>query len=361
MAPPTFASVVPIMQSSSHTYTVMLENEWCIGTVPNGGYITSAFLVVARTHMSSTHNKRSQPHPINLHLEFLRRTSVGAARFTVKDVKLGSRISNLHITLSQRRDPDDENSPYQDEVQGYITMSNITTEEGLTLDSQYAPYPPPLPANLTQLSTGEGDENYMTRAADPFPSFRRAAQNAQFFLVRPSKRATPDSSKGITRSSLDQWIRFRPQTPSLASSAFKIGDFGRWTNDALGFLVDMFPQIIETYVNPFVEEAAMGIHTPSEVQAHLAKQKEEPRAKYWYPTLALNLDVKKLLPEEGVEWLFVRVKAKVIRNGRFDFDIEVWDTQGELVATSQHASLVMDASRNTTRSSGGTQKKESKL
>lgn len=291
--------------------------------------MTSTFLVVARTHMSLTHCTRSEPHPINLHLEFLRRTSVGEAVFTVKDVKLGSRISNLHITLSQKQAHDGQ---YQDEAQGYITMSNIASEKGLSLETSYTLHPPPLRANLSLLDSQNYDDNYTLRAKDPFPNFRRAAQNIQIFLVKPSRR-DPNKPKSIN----DQWVRFAPN---------KVPN-GRWTNDALGFLVDLFPQIVEAYVNPFVEEAAVGQHTEAEVKKFL--KSNEPRAKYWYPTLALNLDIKKLLPEEGVEWLFVRVKAKVIRNGRFDLDIEVWDAQGELVATSSHASLIMDAARNISR------------
>jgi len=154
-------------------------------------------------------------------------------------------------------------------------------------------------------------------------------------------------------------VCFMPKTPRYD------GVTGRWTNDALGFLVDMFPQVVESYVNPFVEEAALGQYSPSELKEFL--KSNEPRAKFWYPTLALNLDVKKLLPEEGVEWLFVRVRAKAIKNGRFDLDIEVWDEGGELVASSIHASLIMDASRNITRKngngngSGNGKKKDSKL
>ena len=347
MAPPTFAEVMPVKQISSHEYTLDLENEWCIGTVPNGGYVTTAFLVVARTHMALTHSTRAELHPINLHLEFLRRTSVGPALFTVKDVKLGSRISNLHIVLSQKTDAPAEEGDYQDEAQGYITMSNISTETGLTLDTTYQLYPPALPANLTLLSSQGHDENYTHRASDPFPQFRRAAQNIQMFLVQPSKRTPPDTSTGRHRAMQDQWVRFTPKTPSLDPSR---NITGRWTNDALGFVVDMFPQIVESYVNPFVEEAAISRHSQREMQQFL--RSNEPRARYWYPTLALNLDVKKLLPEEGVEWLFVRVKAKAIKNGRFDLDIEVWDEQGELVASSVHASLVMDASRNTAKKTG---------
>ncbi|KAI1614144.1 alpha,alpha-trehalose-phosphate synthase [Exophiala viscosa] len=325
---PTFADVVPIKQISSHQYTLDLADEYCIGTVPNGGYVTSSFLVVARTHMSLTHRVRSEPHPVNLHLEFLRRTSVGQALFTVKDIKLGSRISNLHIVLSQRQSHNDK---FQDEAEGYITMSNIATESGLSLDTNYQLYPPPLPVDLRQLSEGH-DKNYAIRANDPFPQFRRAAQNIQMFLIRREQR--PENHP---KSINDQWVRFTPnRVPN-----------GRWTNDALGFLVDMFPQIVESYVNPFVEEAARGEHSQAELKQFL--ESSEPRAKFWYPTLVLNLDVKKLLPEEGVEWLFVRVKAKAIRNGRFDLDVEVLDEQGELVATSSHASLIVDSSRNMTR------------
>ena len=305
--------------------------------------------------MSLTQQARSCPHPVNLHLEFLRRTSVGPAIFTVKDVKLGSRISNLHITLSQKRDAANDKGPNQEEVEGYLTLSNISTETGLTLDTQYQLWPQRLPADLPRLGSQHKDENYMLRASDPFPSFRRAAQNLQIHLVRPDNKIAPNAASGRPRAMIDQWVRFTPKP-----ARFK-GAPGRWTNDALGFLVDMFPQIVEGYVNPFVEEAALGQHTQEEVKKFLSAN--EPRAKFWYPTLALNLDIKKLLPEEGVEWLFVRVKAKAIKNGRFDLDIEVWDEQGELVASSVHASLVMDASRNHTRSNGQLKekKRESKL
>ncbi|KAL2413070.1 Thioesterase-like protein TwmA [Exophiala dermatitidis] len=339
----TFADVLPVKQTSSHQYTTDLETEWCIGTVPNGGYITSAFLVVARTHMSLTHRTRSEPHPINLHLEFLRRTSVGTARFTVRDVKLGARISNLHITLSQLQHPDEPSGPHnqwQDEVEGYITMSNLGTESGLSLDTEYKPYPPVLPVDLDSLRSHGQDPNYTLRAKDPFSQFRRAAQNIQMFLVKPDRKPA-DRPKSIN----DQWVRFAPGGASESSSG-KLPS-GRWTNDALGFVVDIFPQIVESYVNPYAEEAALGQHSESELKQYL--KSTEKRAKYWYPTLVLNLDVKKLLPPKGVEWLFVRVKAKAIRNGRFDLDVEVWDETNELVATSHHASLVVDSARNTTR------------
>lgn len=261
---------------------------------------------------------------------------VGPAQFTVKDVKLGSRISNLHLVLSQEQ----PNGQRQEEVVGYITMSNIASESGISIDTSYKPYPPRLPVDLGALARNGQDENWSVRSADPFAHFRRAAQNLQMFLVKPSRRPA-----NMPKSVGDQWVRFAPGRQPT----------GRWTNDALGFLVDMFPQLIEQYVNPVAEEAALGSSKIDE--AEVKKAMSEPRAKYWYPTLSLNLDAKKLLPDEGVEWLFVRVKAKAIRNGRFDLDVEVWDEQDELVAISSHASLAVDSARNTTRNA----KKDSKI
>jgi Thioesterase-like superfamily len=338
MAPTTFAEVLPITPLSSHTYSLTLEDAWCIGAVPNGGYTTSAFLICARIHMQTTQPKRNQPHPINVHIEFLRRTAVGPGTFTVREMKLGSRVSNLQLALYQNGNT---TLPI---VEGYVTMSNIANESGFSLDTSYRLHPPPLPADLPTLLSKDEDRHYTLRRFEPFPKFRRAALNVQLYLVKPSSRPADQP-----RSIGDQWIRFFPlQNPN-----------GRWTNDALGFLVDLFPQIIEQYINPIAEDAAI-TETSMENLRRITRE-NEPEARFWYPTLALNLDIKKLLPENGVELLFVRVQAKVVRNGRFDLEISVWDIDGEMVALSTHASMIMDTSRNLTRSGGDGKKGASKL
>ena len=160
-------------------------------------------------------------------------------------------------------------------------------------------------------------------------------------LIRPSQRPSH-----FPKALIDQWIMFEPH-----------GKKGRFTNDSMGLVVDIFPQIIEQYVNPEMEEALLN-QGWSQEQADEFKKKTKPNASYWYPTLTLNLDVKKSLPEEGVEWLFVRVQAMKIQNGRFDLLIQVLDDKGDMIALSQHASLAVDSSRNLTRAK---KDKESKL
>ena len=345
MATTTFADLCPITPTSSHTYDVSLAEEWIIGTVPNGGYTTTNFLICARTHMQTTHPNLKQPHPINLHLEFLRRTSVGPATFIVRDVKLGSRITNLHMTLTQNNDPKTSI------VEGYIMMSNLANEAGLSLDTSYKLHPAPIPASLTQLASHGEDTHYRRRGPEPFPEFRRAVLNCALYLLKPASRPAH-----FPKSIGDQWIRLAP----IQNGQHALGS-GRWTNDALGFLCDMFPQIIEQYLNPVAEQAAITCSTAEEMRAVIKKIQQSggdaPKQRYWYPTLTLTMNVKKLLPPEGVDWLFVRVQAKVIQRGRFDLEVSVWDEGGEMVASSMHASLALDSSRNTTRK----EKKQGKL
>ena len=84
-------------------------------------------------------------------------------------------------------------------------------------------------------------------------------------------------------------------------------------------------------------------------------------AKFWYPTLLLNLDVKKSLPEEGVEWLFTRVDTKQIKNGRMDIDVVILDEAGEIVALSHHVSFAVGAERNLAKRVTGGDEKSSKI
>jgi hypothetical protein len=66
-----------------------------------------------------------------------------------------------------------------------------------------------------------------------------------------------------------------------------------------------FQKLIHQIAMP-VEAFAGGEENPYDV-TRKDKKKKTPVAKFWYPTLLLNIDVKKSLPEEGCDWLFVRV------------------------------------------------------
>ena len=190
----------------------------------------------------------------------------------------------MHVTLLQDS---------REEVVGYITNSDIATEEGVSFDTAWKLQSPPPKADLSKFD-GDEDPNWGERKRWPFADFRKATLNVN------------------------------------------------WTNESLGSVVDTFPQVIETYIlgdDPYSID--------SEKSPAPKEGKKSGKVGFWYPTVLLNLDVKKALPKEGVKYLHVRLQAKQIKNGRFDLEIVVLDEGGDLVALSHHVCFAVSAARNT--------------
>lgn len=275
--------------------------------------MTACFQTVVRKHFNTTLRKQNQPHTIALHLDFLRRTQTGPATFKIKDVKLGRQTSILHVTLTQDS---------REEVVGYFTNSNITTETGVSFSTAWSLRPAPLPVpDFADLERGK-DPNWGERTQWPFATFRKASLKMRSWFPRQGQRSA---------ACLDMWYCFKDPN-------------SRFTNESLGFICDTFPQIIEQFnlggVDPYSLEMEKR-YTPKEQEVLL---KEAGRM--WYPTLLLNLEIKKALPEEGVKWMFVRLEAKTIKNGRYDLEVLALDEEGELVAVSNHVCFAVSSERN---------------
>ena len=140
----------------------------------------------------------------------------------------------------------------------------------------------------------------------PFANFRKAIAKVEFYLPRSAPHPSISAA----------WLRLA--CPS-----------SRFTDLSLGYVADTFPQIIENYPQSTLA-AASGVRRPA----------------FWYPTVLLNLEVKKLASPEGWEWLLVVARAKVIRNGRMDLEVVVCDEAGEVVCVAGHVALVLGAERN---------------
>ena len=309
----SFEQATTVKQQDSHTYSVDLSPAWVIGTVPHGGYVTSCFLAVVRRHFDTTLRKQNQPHTITLHLDFLRRTQVGPGKFTVKDVKLGRQTSIVHVALIQDG---------RDEVVGYFTNSNMATETGVTFSSHWDLHPKPLPITDFAALEANQDPNWGERKEWPTADFRKATRHLRSWFPR---RGQPSPT------CLNMWYCFKDPA-------------SRFTNESLGFVCDAFPQVMEYFLLGGVDSYSLEF----EQRYSQAEQKRiiGQHARMWYPTLLLNLEIKKALPEEGVRWLFVRLEAKKIVNGRYDLEVLVFDAEGELVAVSNHVCFAVSADRN---------------
>lgn len=184
------------------------------------------------------------------------------------------------------------------EVIAYATNSNIDKETGFSFDTEHKMSPPVPTVDLSKLEQ-DTDPVWGLQATMPFAKFRKATSKVKFHFPRKGQTAL---------STADEWLCW--------------SDGSNFTNSSIGFVADMFPQIVEKF-------------------------RHKDQGPFWYPTLLLNLDVKRSLPPGGVKWLQIRVEMKRIQNGRMDLEVFVHDADGDLVALSHHVGFVMDAARNT--------------
>ncbi|KAG2412614.1 hypothetical protein HFD88_010171 [Aspergillus terreus] len=321
MANFAFEEAIRVTPLDSHRYSVHLHNDWCVGTVPHGGYSAAVLYQLAITHFAHTHPTRysEAATPISMQLVFLRRTATGPAVLTVGDTKLGARTSTIHVTLSQSSEKN-PTGPAEAKITGYITVSPASAETGLTAESGWTLQPAAVAGSradgTVDLAALErtGRDGEWERQAAPYASFRRVTQQVELY--------GPAAGRG-TRGVIDQWARF---TPGGRRDA-------RWTNAAVAFLMDMFPMALDGF----------------DAMSSAATEEETRHKPKWYPTVTMNIDFKKRLPPGGVPWLYSRVHSKRVVNGRMDLDVVVLDEAGDVVALGSQVGLVVSASRNVGR------------
>ncbi|KAL7914222.1 thioesterase-like superfamily domain-containing protein [Trichoderma velutinum] len=321
--PASLEEETAIRRLDERSFGANLSPSFCIGSVPNGGYVASVFLRVAKEYLAH----KNLTDTITAHWEFLNRTISGPAVLVVEEVKPGRSISVLHITLYQGNLPSQApwistgsqpGTPKSERVvAAYLTNRSIAAENGIGLPTGWSLQPQlPPPADFDKMLANKDTE---WGALDLLIQRRvTAVQQLRFFYNRAA------FAKSGTDSSFDVWLCTANGEPIKATS--------------LGFVVDCTAAFIPELHRPRTKDdppAAGGEFTR--------------KTALWYPTLAMNLEVKKALPAEGERWLLVRTSAKQIYNGRFDVEVIVLDRAGDLVALSHHVAMVVNSEKNTAK------------
>ncbi|CAG9988552.1 unnamed protein product [Clonostachys byssicola] len=293
---------------SNSVYEVDLVPSYCVGTVPNGGFVATLFSVVASQHLAS----RNQPHTLAAQWSFLNRTAAGKAYIRVIESKLGRASSVLHLSLHQ--DGLTPHEPFiapesQPKVVAYITNTNLAEESGVTLPTGWTLDHPPPKVDLEKLVSGT-DPNW-ERLIHPLTKAVPMLNNLEYYHQR-SGHALPTTH--------DYWIRLPcDENFTLAS---------------LGYVADVGPPLlIESF-------------RPASADAPIPPGGFAFKKAFWYPTLTMTLDVRRAMPPEGLPWLRLRVAAKEVLNGRYDAEVLIFDEAGRLLALSNHVAMALDISRN---------------
>lgn len=193
---------------------------------------------------------------------------------------------------------------------GYITMANLNAESGVTLPFQLPLHQPPPPRpDFAALVDGRdaGWGPFFAGPGCPHPLIT-SLRNVQVFAPRGDR---------MDRNVGDFWVRF------AAGEGF--------TTEALAFVMDCLPPHIVEANRP-----AVGLSEPFEHDAV-----------FWYPTVVMNIELKKALPAPGgVEWLRLRLQSKQVRNGRLDFEVHAFDAGEELVAIANNVTMIVGIERN---------------
>lgn len=349
----TLTEASEIKALDATTYAAHFHEAFRVAAVPHGGYIATCFLRVAALHLGRS--SRNQPDTMTAHFEYLDRTEAGPAIFVVDEIKGGRQTSVLQITLYQVRAgdgcilpssapwlPTDGKTKAKREVMAFITNTNFNNLEGVSLNTSFTllPAPATTPSSLDRMRQGNDPEWCLY----PVPAHHRAMSQPAFRVLeyyspRAEAAAGPAGASGI----LDRWIRF------------PTGE--RFTDASLGFVADAWPIIVESYrpKPPLTDDETEESQTPFPWDSL-----------FWYPTLNMSIEIKKRLPAEGLEWLFIRVRTKQIRNGRMDMEVVVLDETGDIVALASHVNLVLGLARNLagrvkSKGEGGSAKGKSRI
>ncbi|KAL5895017.1 hypothetical protein ACKVWC_000238 [Pyricularia oryzae] len=317
LQPVPFSQATRLERLDHKTYSVTISEAFSVGKVSHGGYVATCILEAARLHMVA----RDQPDPLCAQYSFLDKTTPGPAIILVDETKLGQRLSILHLALYQdnllTEAPWVTERSSRPKLVAYVTCTNIQSQAGLSLPTGFSLQPSPPPINFDRLldKGTDGDWCLKPPATPDKPGYRLGhLHNVECYVP---VRGQP------SKSTLDAWFRL------------KSGE--SFTNSSLAFMADVFGHVPEQY------RAKPG-QPPDNASF--------PSASFnWYPTLALNLEVKKSLTGTNAEFLQLRVSAKEIKNGRLDMEVLILDVDGDLVAVANHVTLIVSADRNLARRS----------
>ncbi|KAI4861979.1 thioesterase family protein [Hypoxylon rubiginosum] len=239
--------------------------------------------------------KRQNPDVYTLHLEFVRACEVSDSVITIADLKVGATTSTLQLQLSQKN---------KTKVVALVTSTNFdkTAQEP---DEHW------IPARLT---------------SEVLPFSRR------MLFLKPRDRP-PD---GVN----DAWNSFVGKE--------------RIRNSYLPLMADCFPSMSDTlFRNGSLFDANRSFDRMKEwAQEHPGvpcelynSQEDVLRATIFNNNITLDIEFKRRLAKESVQWTFTRVTTRLLDAGRMDVDIVICGPKMEILCLARQAILVLEAKR----------------
>ena len=271
--------------------------------------------------MGTTLSAQDQPDILTLHFDFLRPCGLRDSTITVVDLKVGAGTSTIQLQLSQ-----------QEQVRVIATATSINFDKpiGPTHSTNWTLYPTPKPTpNFEKVLAHQFDEHWLPAhlVGEVIPFTGRQ-------LVLNPRGGFP--IEGIC----DAWNTFMGEE--------------RMDSTYLALMSDCIPSMSDTLLrngglydahNNFMQleqwaENNLGI--PAGMTNSL---KDAAQAAIFNMTLTLDIEFKRRLPKEGVQWTFTRAASRMLEGGRLDLDVTICDEKMKILCLSRQVILALDAKR----------------
>lgn len=273
---------------------------------------------------------KDQPDILSLHIEFLRSCEKKDITVTIIPLKVGAIACTLQLQLSQTN---------RVCIVALATTTNFDKPLGPSAPTDWTLHPPAPPTpDFTLIDARKPEPNWVTAVQQG----ELLTFSHRLLIVNP-RRGFPVA--GVC----DAWYRFH-------------GD-ERMDATYLSLMSDVIPSMADTLMGS-------GLYNAHTFQAKAAKWAEQNpgipatmtnsiagamQSKTFNITATLNIEFKKRLPAEGLEWIFTRTATKMLEDGRMALDITMCDERMDLVCEAHQLMLVLDAQRKFYK------KRESKL
>lgn len=273
----------------------------------------------ASTHLSTTLAAKDQPDILALHYDFLRPCELYDSLITISDLKLGAATSTLRLELSQKG---------KLRVAAQATATNFDKLVGPTVPSAWTLHPPPAPVpDFAKVLAHQPDDHWLPAivAGEVLPFTRRQlVLNCGF------------PTDGVC----DAWNTFQ-------------GD-ERMDATYLAMMADCVPSLSDTLLSNhglydarrnFEMIQAAARENPGQPAVLTNSYKELAKSNVFNNTVTLDIEFKRRLPEEGVQWTFTRAATRMLEAGRMDLDITICNEKMEYLCLARQVVLALDVSR----------------
>ncbi|KAF7538702.1 hypothetical protein G7054_g2740 [Neopestalotiopsis clavispora] len=305
---------INLKQISSHSYTISSHRDWSVG--PGMG------LNFHHLAMEIQHEVRSQNQPdiLTLHFQFLRTCGLRDGVIDITDLRLGAGTSDLQLQLSQDGEV---------KIIALATATNFDKVSGPSAPTAWKLSPPPKPVDFAKIQAQEPDDNWLATTVDGqvLPLTRR------ILCLNPREGFPTD---GVC----DAW------------NSFLGGE--RMDATYLTLMADLIPSLPDTLLRNgglydaraiFAQSAAAEAKNPGAPVLLTNSLAQAARASVFNHTVTLDIEFKRRLPKEGIQWVFTRAEMRMLEGGRGDLDVTICDENLDILLLARQVLLVLDAKR----------------